>query len=165
MKKIIGLIVTVSLLGFYFFYWVCRPEYAIEQIFSSITSKDVVTFQRYFDADSIYGALFDKLSLKDKVNKDEFIEKNKNDALRFVENNLLREEGEFSYRFREALETNSIKEEQIKFTYDKDGTCIVDAVYVNLLHRWICPIRVRMAKSSDGRWKIINIMDFKLMQS
>lgn len=165
MKKIIALLLLIFAFGFYFFYWVCRPAYAIEQIFSSVVKKDAVTFQRYFDSDSIYGALFDKLASKNSVKKVDFILKNKNDAIRFVEGNMSRTESEFLYRLREALETNSLKEEHIKFTYDEDGFCIAEAVYVNVLHRWICPVRVRMKKADDGRWKVINIMDFKLMQS
>ena len=164
-NKIITIVLIIAIFsGFYFFYWVRRPEYALEQIVSSVIKKDTETFQRYFDIDSIYGSLFDKLASKSTVKKEEFIVKNKADALRFVDGTMTKEESEFSVCLREAMETNSLKEEQFKLIQEENGTYVAEILYVNLLHRWVCPIRIRMGQADDGRWKVIEILDFRLMR-
>ena len=55
-----SLIVLCALaFGFYRFYWMQRPMYAVTEIFTAVRKGDAVTFTKFVDLDSVYGHVYD----------------------------------------------------------------------------------------------------------
>lgn len=60
-KKIcVGLIVTIlSIVGFYFFYWIKTPVYSINLIREAVKHRNIEAFERHVDLNSVYSKAVD----------------------------------------------------------------------------------------------------------
>ena len=60
-KKIcVGLIVTIlSIVGFYFFYWIKTPVYSINLIREAVKHSNIEAFERHVDLNSVYSKAVD----------------------------------------------------------------------------------------------------------
>ena len=53
------LVLCALAFGFYRFYWMQRPMYAVTEIFTAVRKGDAITFTKFVDLDSVYGHVYD----------------------------------------------------------------------------------------------------------
>ena len=191
-KRVLAVIVFLLLVaigvGYYFYYWIRRPEYSMEIIRKALATGDINTFTRHVDLDSIYTRAFmDAAYAVDQKNPDEFsrtiaagLQKNRKDdtVKRFKEVTLsaMQKKKEdhldlVSYGILgKAIDIfcNNLEKENpailfagFKVIATSDENTDIRVVFYDVEKKKNIVMDFRMDKMNDGKWKISRILNLR----
>ena len=190
-KKVLGLISVIVIIliscGFYFLYWIRRPEYSIDIIRKAVAMRDVNTFNRHVDLNAIYDKLFEDATYGVGDKADEFSRViatglNKKDRKKIVERfgKVTLSSFEKKQEEREDLHSFGVIGRAVSIVCDnfeannpayvyvrhqviskKDNEAIVRFFFLDVEKRKNIVIDFLMKELSDGKWKIVNMMNIR----
>lgn len=191
LSALLVIVMVCSAAGFYFLYWVKRPEYSIGMAHKAVATHNTALFERYVDLDTIYGRAFDDIleqaGGKDidvftmsiasglvKDQKESIVSRMKEDTLAAVagtQTDFPDEKSMGVYRRGASMVCQNMTDVSPVMVYrgaqvvkKAEGYCDVKLLFADRGNNGKSfPVEMRMDRTSDGRWRFARVLNIRQM--